>query len=99
MLETAKAAQQTGVDVVVGLVNSCGRKAIDRLLCGFECLPALQSSIGPKRPARIDVDAVRKRKPAILLVDTRTLPTLEIDRAARSTNNYESWAEIGRAHV
>jgi two-component system sensor histidine kinase KdpD len=94
MLDKAKAAQQTGVDVVVGLVNSGGCNAIDSLLCDFECLPALHGSIGAKRPVRIDVGAVRKRKPAILLVDTRALPTPETDRGARSIHNGESWTDI-----
>jgi len=94
MLEAAAATQQTGVDVVVGLVNSCGSCVIDRLLCGFECLPALHRPLGAKYSARIDVDAVKKRGPAILLVDTRVLPSSETGRRAHSTHNDDSWADI-----
>jgi two-component system sensor histidine kinase KdpD len=94
MLETAKVAQQTGVDVVVGLVNSCGHSVIDRLLCGFECLPALHGSNDAKRSGGIDLDAVRKREPAILLVDTRVPPSSQTDRGPRSITNYGSWADI-----
>ena len=93
MLETAKAAQRTGVDIVIGLVNACGHSAIDRLLSGFECLPPLQSSITVNQPIRINIDAVRQRAPAILLVDTRVPPS-ETDRSTRIICNYDSWADI-----
>jgi two-component system sensor histidine kinase KdpD len=95
MLETARTARQTGVDVVVGLVNSRGHSAIDRLLFGFECLPALHASIDAEHPARIDVDAVRKRMPAILLVDTGLPASSEkTHRGALFLHNYHSWAAI-----
>jgi two-component system sensor histidine kinase KdpD len=74
MLESAAAAQQRRADVVVCLVNSRGSGVIEHLLRGFECLPALQGHFGAKHPPRIDVDAIRKREPAILLVDTRVPP-------------------------
>jgi two-component system sensor histidine kinase KdpD len=94
MLETAKAAQRTGVDIVVGLVNACGHSAIDQLLSGFERLPALQGTIGVNHPTRINIDAVRRRAPAILLVDTRVPLSSETDRSTRIVCNYESWADI-----
>lgn len=94
MLETARTARQTGGDVVVGLVNSRGDNAIDRLLLGFECLPTLNESIDAKRPARIDIDAVRKRVPAILLVDTGLPASSEIHRDALPNHDYHSWAAI-----
>jgi two-component system sensor histidine kinase KdpD len=93
MLETAKTAQRTGVDIVIGLVNACGHTAIDRLMSGFECLPPLHSSIAVNQPIRINIDAVRQRAPAILLVDTRVPPS-ETDRGTRIICNYESWADI-----
>jgi two-component system sensor histidine kinase KdpD len=93
MLETAKTAQRTGVDIVIGLVNACGHTAIDRLMSGFECLPPLHSSIAVNQPIRINIDAVRQRSPAILLVDTRVPPS-ETDRSTRVICNYESWADI-----
>jgi K+-sensing histidine kinase KdpD len=94
MLETARTARQTGVDVVVGLVNSRGHGAIDRLLFGFECLPALHGQIDAEHPARIDVDAVRKRVPAILLVDTGLPASSQLQRGALFQHNYHSWAAI-----
>lgn len=94
MLETAAAAQRTGVDVVVGLVNSLGSCVIDHLLCGFECLPTLHGSRGAEYPARIDIEAVNRRRPTILLVDTRVLPSFETGRRAHSTHTDDSWADI-----
>jgi two-component system sensor histidine kinase KdpD len=94
MLETARTARQTGGDVVVGLVNSRGDSAIDALLLEFEYLPTLNSSIDAKHPTRIDVDAVRKRLPAILLVDTGLPASSETLRGALSIHDYHSWAAI-----
>jgi two-component system, OmpR family, sensor histidine kinase KdpD len=94
MLETAKAAQRTGVDIIIGLVNPCGHSAIDRLLSGFECLLPLQSAIGVNHPIRINIGAVRRRAPAILLVDTRVPLSSETDQTRRAVCNYESWADI-----
>jgi K+-sensing histidine kinase KdpD len=94
MLETAAAAQQRRADMVVCLVNSCGSGAIEHLLRGFECLPALQGNFGAKHPPRIDVDAVRKREPAILLVDTRVPPSSENGGRTGFVHSYHPWADI-----
>jgi two-component system sensor histidine kinase KdpD len=94
MLETAAAAQQRGADLVVCAPNAYGSGAIDGLLRGFECLPALQGSLGAKYPPRIDVDAVRKREPAILLVDTRVPSSSENGRRRGFVHSYHPWADI-----
>jgi two-component system, OmpR family, sensor histidine kinase KdpD len=85
MLETAATAQQNGADIVVGLAHSCGDDAIDRLLRSFERVPA---------STRIEVDAVRKRAPSILLIDTRPPPSGESARAPRDEHPYEPWEDI-----
>jgi K+-sensing histidine kinase KdpD len=91
MLEAGTAARQTGVDVVSGFGNATGTGAIDDLLSEFESLSALHASTGAEHPNRIDVDAVRKRAPAILLVDTRIQ---RIGRHAQSKRDYASWDDI-----
>lgn len=93
MLKTAATARQTGVDIVIGLVNSVGCGAIDRLLFGFEQLPALHGKSNVRHAIRIDIDAARKRAPAILLVDTRP-PSCEISRSGNSAHDDERWADI-----
>ncbi len=75
MLETALAARKSGVDVVVAWVNPAGSEAIDHLLRGFERMTPASGAGDEPRPVRIDVDAVRKRTPRILLVDPRTSPS------------------------
>jgi two-component system sensor histidine kinase KdpD len=94
MLEAARVAQRAGVDIVIGLVNACGHNAIDRLRSEFECLPPLHDSVGVKPPIRIDIDAVRQRAPAILLVDTCAPLLSAKHRRPRAEFNYESWAVI-----
>jgi K+-sensing histidine kinase KdpD len=91
MLEAGTAARQTGVDVVVGSVSATGNSAIDDLLRDFESLSAVHASTAREHLHRMDVDAVRKRAPAILLVDTQIQKS---GRHAKSTRNYASWDDI-----
>ena len=90
MLETALAARQSGVDVVVGWVNPGGSDAVDHLLRAFERLTAPGAAGNPKHPARIDVDAVKRRIPAIFLVDPRATSPADGARGA----SHDSWADI-----
>ena len=95
MLETAAAAQQTGVDIVIGLLNSDGRHgAIEGLLSRFEQLPASNGLVGEGRIKRIDLDAIRERLPGIVLVDTR--PPVSFAPACGSSSLHESdtWTDI-----
>ncbi len=62
MLETAIARKLDAVDVVVGFVDSHGRKEIGELLHGLEALKPLGVS-------DLDIDAILKRSPALVLAD------------------------------
>ena len=62
MLEAARHAREGGVDVVIGHVEPRGRADIERLLHG---LPRLAEGTQPE----LDLEAARRRRPALLLVD------------------------------
>jgi two-component system, OmpR family, sensor histidine kinase KdpD len=94
MLETALAARESGVDVVVAWVNPAGSEVIDHLLRGFECMTPASGAGGEHRPARIDVDAVRKRTPQILLVDPQTSPPSFGGGGTASVRSNDWWADI-----
>ncbi|MEA3151018.1 MAG: Osmosensitive channel His kinase sensor domain [Gammaproteobacteria bacterium] len=95
MLETAVAAKKTGADIVVGLVSSSGCDPLDRLLRCFDHLPGSGRPLSKKHEANaIDLNAVRKRIPGILLVDMRPSPKCDAARVPGSARPDDSLAAI-----
>ncbi|HTV49965.1 MAG TPA: sensor histidine kinase KdpD [Steroidobacteraceae bacterium] len=69
MLEAARAAKASGVDVVIGYIEPHGRIETERLMEGLEKLPALEVGYRGIVRHEFDLDGALKRHPAILLVD------------------------------
>jgi two-component system sensor histidine kinase KdpD len=69
MLEKAQQLKDTGVDVVVGLVETHSRRETQVLLDGLEVMPTLKVPYGDLVLEELDTDAILKRKPALVLVD------------------------------
>src|SRR6188472_1209380 len=69
MLETARARLKDGVDVVVGVVETHGRKETEALLEGFEVLPRKPTVYVNRILSEFDLDAALKRRPGLILVD------------------------------
>lgn len=66
MLERARGLKASGIDVVIGLVETHGRSDTARLAEGIEVLPR-QNDDGPY--GEFDIDAALIRHPALLIVD------------------------------
>jgi two-component system sensor histidine kinase KdpD len=69
MLQTARAKLKEGVDVVVGVVETHGRKETEALLEGFEVIPRKPSIYVNRILNEFDIDAALKRRPTLILVD------------------------------
>src|SRR5580700_7743561 len=69
MLQTARAKLQEGVDVVVGVVETHGRKETEALLEGFEVLPRKPTIYVNRLLNEFDIDAALRRRPNLMLVD------------------------------
>ena len=69
MLQTARAKLKEGVDVVVGVVETHGRKETEALLEGFEILPRKPTVYVNRILSEFDLDAALKRRPSLILVD------------------------------
>lgn len=69
MLTAARALRAEGRDVVVGLVETHGRKDTDALLAGLEVLARRTVEYEGRRLPEFDLDAALARKPALVLVD------------------------------
>ncbi|VWX61404.1 fused sensory histidine kinase in two-component regulatory system with KdpE: signal sensing protein; sensory histidine kinase [Burkholderiales bacterium 8X] len=69
MLSAAQQQRAAGVDLVVGVVETHGRRETAALLEGLEVLPLRVPGDPSKGVREFDLDAALARKPAILLVD------------------------------
>src|SRR5580704_16925176 len=69
MLEAARKQKSLGVDVVIGYVETHGRKETDALTVGLEFIPRKTSDYRGVTLSEMDVDAVLARKPKLALVD------------------------------
>ncbi|HEY7612954.1 MAG TPA: sensor histidine kinase KdpD [Gemmatimonadales bacterium] len=69
MLEEARARKREGVDVVVGVVETHGRKETGALLEGLEIVPRREIEHRGVRLTEFDLDAALARRPGLLLVD------------------------------
>jgi two-component system, OmpR family, sensor histidine kinase KdpD len=69
MLETARARRKDGYDVVVGVVETHGRKETEALLDGLEVIPRRRIEYRGQWLEEMDLDAIIARRPQIVLVD------------------------------
>src|SRR5271166_5080575 len=69
MLLSAQAKRREGVDVVVGVVEPHGRRETEALLEGLEMIPRQQVDYKGHLLAEMDLDAILKRRPQLVLVD------------------------------
>jgi two-component system sensor histidine kinase KdpD len=69
MLSAARALRHEGKDVVVGLVETHGRKDTEALLQGLEALPRAKLASHERVLEEFDLDGALARRPALILVD------------------------------
>ncbi len=69
MLEAARGRRAEGADVLVGVVETHGRKETEALLQGLEVLPRTETEYRGIRLSEFALDAALARKPQMILVD------------------------------
>lgn len=69
MLMSGRARQADGVDVVIGVVETHGRKETEALVDGFEIIPRKKIDYRGQRLEEMDLDAILARRPSLVLVD------------------------------
>ena len=69
MLQRAKTLKNEGEDVVVGLVETHGRKETESLLAGLEILPRKTIVWQGRTIEEFDLDGALRRKPKLIIVD------------------------------
>jgi len=69
MLQQARARKRDGYDIIVGVVETHGRKETQALLEGFEVVPRKRLEYRGQSFDEMDLDAIIARHPQIVLVD------------------------------
>src|SRR5579885_1950984 len=69
MLASAQAKRREGVDLVVGIVETHGRRETGALLEGLEVVPRRRVEYKGRWLDEMDLDAILKRRPQLVLVD------------------------------
>src|ERR1700682_721709 len=69
MLLQARARKKDGYDVVIGVVETHGRKETEALLEGLETVPRRRTEYKGQWLEEMDLDAIIARRPQIVLVD------------------------------
>lgn len=69
MLMSGRARRADGVDVVIGVVETHGRRETQALLDGFEIIPRARIPYKGQTLEEMDLDAILARRPALVLVD------------------------------
>ena len=69
MLVSGHAKIADGADVVIGVVETHGRKETQALLAGYEIIPRVVISYKGQSLDEMDIDAILARKPDLVLVD------------------------------
>ena len=69
MLQQARARKKDGYDIVVGVVETHGRKETEALLDGFEVVPRRPIEYKGQWLDEMDLDAIIARRPQFVLVD------------------------------
>lgn len=69
MLEEAHQLKQEGIDVIIGLLETHGRKETAEKAQGLEVIPRLQITRGDITLTEMDTDAIIARSPQLALID------------------------------
>ena len=96
MLEAAHQRLEEGIDVVVGYVETHGRKETESLLQGLEIIPRKPIEYRGTELTEMDLDTVLARRPKLVLVDELAHTNAP---GSRHTKRYQDVEEILHAGI
>ncbi len=107
MLEAAQEGARQGADVVIGVIETHGRRETEDLCGGLERVPLHTLDHRGKRFQEMDLDALIKRAPAIALVDElahRNIPGSRHSRRYQDieellTHGIDVWTTLNIQHL
>ncbi|HEY2822811.1 MAG TPA: sensor histidine kinase KdpD [Candidatus Acidoferrum sp.] len=96
MLSESIRRRSRGEDVVIGVVESHGRKGIEELICGMEVVPRKKMEYKGTVFEEMDVDAILARRPAVVLVDELAHTNIP---GSKHRKRYEDVQELLAANI
>ncbi len=95
MLSAAREQKAEGVDVVIGLVETHGRKETAALIEGLEVLPRRSLPYRGVELQEFDLDAALARKPALIVVDELAHTNVPGSRHAKRWQDIDELLDAG----
>ncbi|MFY1830757.1 sensor protein KdpD [Myxococcus fulvus] len=95
MLEEAHALKRRGVDVVLGFVETHGRKETEALVDGLEAVPRKTYSYREVLVEEMDLEAVLARKPQVAVVDELAHTNLPLCRHRKRYQDVQALLDAG----
>src|SRR5262245_40619310 len=95
MLEEGHRRRERGTDVVIGFVETHGRRHTAELAAGLEIVPRLSLSYRGSDFTDLDVDAVLRRRPEVVLVDELAHTNVPGARNAKRWQDVQELIEAG----
>ncbi|KIC75546.1 Sensor protein KdpD [Neochlamydia sp. EPS4] len=96
MLEDGQQRRLEGVDIVIGVINTHGRKETAALTDGLESIPEKSISYRGNIFTELDIDTIIKRKPHIVLIDELAHTNVP---GSRHTKRWQDVIEILEAGI
>ena len=95
MLQQARARKKDGYDVVIGIVETHGRRETEALLEGLEIIPRRRMEYKGQWFEEMDLDAIIARRPQIVLVDELAHTNVEGSRHPKRYLDVEELMSCG----
>ena len=95
MLSSARMLREQGLDLVVGVAETHGRRETEALLKGQEILPPKEIEYRGKMLREFDLDGALRRRPALILVDELAHSNLPGSRHPKRWQDIEELLDAG----
>ncbi|WP_108661001.1 sensor histidine kinase [Acuticoccus kandeliae] len=95
MLKAAQDAKAEGIDVVIGIVETHGRRETEALLVGLETIPSRVVTYRGRSFPEMDLDAILARQPALILIDELAHTNIPGSRHAKRWQDVEELLAAG----
>ncbi len=95
MLEEGQRRRERGTDVVVGYVETHGRKHTEAMLAGLEVMPRAEINYRGSTFTEMDVEAILARAPKVVLVDEFAHTNIPGSRNAKRWQDIQDLLEAG----
>jgi len=95
MLEAAHERMEIGIDLVIGWVETHGRKETEELTRGLPLIPPREIQYKSRALKEMDIDAILARKPQLILVDEMAHTNVPGSRHVRRYQDIEELLKAG----